>query len=247
MKNQNSVAKIQRLQEVVWTTLLGDIPAITFGPQLRNLVYRMMFAQLDSQVYIQNGVEFLGSKCLEIRKNVYIFKGVRIDGRGENNRIYLGNKVAIERNVDIGCLDHTSIYIDDETFIGPNVCIAGPGDIKIGKYCMIASHTGIYANNHNFAEPIEPIRYQGITRKGIVIEDDCWLGHGVTVLDGVTIGKGSVIGAGAVVTKDIPPFSVAVGIPATVVKSRIPKNLAPEDSPTELRTVRDLQVKNILL
>lgn len=47
---------------------------------------------------------------------------------------------------------------------------------------------------------------QGVTREGIVIEDDCWLGHGVTVLDGVTIGKGSVTLAGSVVTKDIPPF-----------------------------------------
>ncbi|MCX7595635.1 MAG: acyltransferase, partial [Fischerella sp.] len=66
---------------------------------------------------------------------------------------------------------------------------------------------------------------QGVTCKGIIIEDDCWLGHGVTVLDGVTIGKGSVIGAGAVVTKDIPPYSVAVGIPAKVVKSRISDEL----------------------
>ena len=54
-----------------------------------------------------------------------------------------------------------------------------------------------------------------------MIEDDCWLGHGVTVLDGVTIGKGSVIGAGAVVTKNIPPYSVALGVPAKVVKSRL--------------------------
>ncbi|MBD2357722.1 acyltransferase [Tolypothrix sp. FACHB-123] len=225
MNRQNYLAKIQRTQEVLWTTLLGDIPAIALGPQLRNLVYRSIFARLDSQVYIQNGVEFLGSNQIEISKNVFIFKGVRLDGRGENNRIYLGNKVAIERNVDIGCLDRTSIYIDDETFIGPNVCIAGPGDIKIGKYCMIASHSGIYANNHTFTNPLEPIRYQGITRKGIVIEDDCWLGHGVSVLDGVTIGQGSVIGAGAVVTKDIPPFSVAVGVPAKVIKSRISQEI----------------------
>jgi acetyltransferase-like isoleucine patch superfamily enzyme len=228
MRNQNYLAKIQRLQEVLWTTLLGEIPAIALGNQLRNLVYRSIFARLDSQVYIQNGVEFLGSNSIEISKNVFIFKGVRLDSRGENNRIYLGNKVAIERNVDIGCLDHTSIYIDDETFIGPNVCIAGPGDIKIGKYCLIASHSGIYANNHNFTDPLAPIRDQGITRKGIVIEDDCWLGHGVTVLDGVTIGKGSVIGAGAVVTKDIPPFSVAVGIPAKVIKSRVNQGIGDE-------------------
>ncbi|MBD2199197.1 MULTISPECIES: acyltransferase [Calothrix] len=225
MKKPKFSAKIQRFPEILLTTLLGDIPAIALGAKLRNLLYRSIFARLDSQVYIQNGVEFLGSNSIEICKQVFIFKGVRLDGRGENNQIYLGNKVAIERNVDIGCLDGTSIYIDDETFIGPNVCIAGPGNIKIGKHCMIASHCGIYANNHTFTNPLEPIRNQGITRQGIVIEDDCWLGHGVSVLDGVTIGQGSVIGAGAVVTKDIPPFSVAVGIPAKVIKSRVSEEI----------------------
>lgn len=226
MNHKRYSSKLQRLQELLLTTLLGDIPTIAFGPRLRNLGYRMIFAQIDSPIYIQNGVEFLGTSCIQIGKGVYIFKGVRIDAQGhENNRIYLGNGVAIERNVNIGCLEDTYIHIDEETFIAPDVCIAGPGDIKIGKNCMIAAHSGIYANNHNFADPMQLIKNQGITRKGIVIEDDCWLGHGVTVLDGVTIGRGSVIGAGAVVNKDIPPFSVAVGIPARVIKSRIAKGL----------------------
>ncbi len=223
---QNFLLKLPRLQELLITTLLGDIPALALGPQLRNLLYRRIFSRIDSRVYIQNGVEFIGADCIEISSGIHIFKGVRIDARGhQNNKIHLGHGIAIERNVDIGCLENTYIYIGDETFIGPGVCIAGPGHIKIGKNCMIASHTGIYANNHNFADPMTAIKEQGITRKGIVIEDDCWLGHGVTVLDGVTIGKGSVIGAGSVVTKDIPPFCVAVGVPARVIKTRMSKDL----------------------
>lgn len=219
-------SKLQRLQELLVTTFLGDIPTIAFGPKLRNLAYSKIFAQMSSPVYIQNGVEFLGTNCIAIGKGVYIFQGVRIDAKGhQNNRVYLANGVAIERNVNIGCLEDTCIHIGEETFIAPDVCIAGPGDIKIGKHCMIAAHSGIYANNHNFADPNQLIKNQGVTRKGIAIEDDCWLGHGVTVLDGVTIGKGSVIGAGAVVNKDIPPFSIAVGVPAKVIKSRIAKNL----------------------
>jgi acetyltransferase-like isoleucine patch superfamily enzyme len=226
MHNKQYSSKLQRSQELLVTTVLGDIPALILGPKLRNLAYRSIFAQMSTPVYIQNGVEFNGTSCIEIGSGVYIFKGVRMDARGDkNNRIHLGNRVAIERYVDIGCLEDTCIHIDEDTFIGPNVCIEGPGDIKIGKHCMIAAHSGIYANNHNFADSTEPMKYQGVTRKGIVIEDDCWLGHGVTVLDGVTIGKGSVIGAGAVVNKDIPAFSIAVGIPARVVKNRTGKDM----------------------
>ncbi len=226
MNSLKNFVQLKRFQQLLLTTFLGDIPTIFGGVKLRNFLYRTIFYRIGSSVYIQDGVEFISTDSIEIGNGVYIFKGVRLDGKGhENNRINLENGVVIERNVMIGALNNTCIDIDQDTFIGPSVCIAGPGDIKIGKHCLIAAHTGIYANNHNFADPTEPIKYQGITCKGIVIEDDCWLGHGVKVLDGVTIGKGSVIGAGAVVTKDIPPFSVAVGVPARVIKSRDGKQL----------------------
>ncbi|MBW4484855.1 MAG: acyltransferase [Tildeniella torsiva UHER 1998/13D] len=85
---------------------------------------------------------------------------------------------------------------------------------------MIASHCSMYANNHGFNDLTRPMHSQPLTTLGITIEDDCWLGTGVRVLDGVTIGIGSVIGAGAVVSRDIPPYSIAVGVPARVIKSR---------------------------
>jgi acetyltransferase-like isoleucine patch superfamily enzyme len=226
MNTESSLLKLQRLQEVLVIGLLGGLPTIALGPKLRSLVYRTIFARMGKPIYIQEGVEFFNASCIEVGNGAFIFKGARLDARGhQNNRIYLDNGVAIERNVSIGCLDNSYIEIGQETFIGPGVCIAGPGDIKIGKRCLIAANAGMYANNHNFADPTTPIKHQGITRKGVVIEDDCWLGHGVVVLDGVTIGEGSVIGAGAVVTKDIPPYSVAVGVPAKVIKSRLSKQL----------------------
>jgi len=222
MNHQQYSSKWQRFKELLVTAIVGDLPPIALGAKLRNLVYRHIFAHLGRQVYIQDGVEFLNTAAIEIGDSVYLFKGVRLDAKGHpDNKITLGNRVAVERNTDIGCLVNTCIQIDEDTFIGSDVCIAGPGDIKIGKNCLIAAHSGIYANNHIFTESMSPIKLQGVTRRGIMIEDDCWLGHGVTVLDGVTIGKGSVIGAGAVVNRDIPPFSVAVGIPARVIKSRL--------------------------
>ncbi|MEH1921131.1 acyltransferase [Nostoc sp.] len=226
MNNLKHFSKLKRFQQLLLITLLGDIPTIFGGVKLRNLLYRTIFCHIGSSVYIQDGVEFISADSIEIGNGVYIFKGVRIDGKGhENNRIHLENGVILERNVLIGALNNTCIHIGQNTFIGPSVCIGGPGDIKIGQNCLIAAQTAIYANNHNFADSTEAIKYQGITCKGIVIEDDCWLGSGVKVLDGVTIGRGCVIGAGAVVTKDIPPFSIAVGVPARVIKSRDGKEI----------------------
>jgi len=231
MNHGQHLSKLKRFQELLLTTFLGDIPTIFGGVKLRNFLYHAIFSRIGSSVYLQDGIEFIGTDSIEIGNRVYIFKGVRIDGRGhENNRIHLENGVIVEHNVVIGSLNHTCIEIGQDTFIGPSVCIAGPGNIKIGKQCLIAAHTGIYANNHNFTDPTQLIKYQGITSRGIVIEDDCWLGDGVKVLDGVTIGRGSVIGAGAVVTKDIPPFSVAVGVPARVIKTRDGKELVKTDS-----------------
>jgi acetyltransferase-like isoleucine patch superfamily enzyme len=78
----------------------------------------------------------------------------------------------------------------------------------------------LYPYNHGVA-PDKPIRQQPLESKGdIIIEDEAWLGVGVTVLDGVRIGKGAVVGAGSVVTKDIPEGAIAFGVPARVIRMR---------------------------
>jgi acetyltransferase-like isoleucine patch superfamily enzyme len=112
------------------------------------------------------------------------------------------------------------LEIGEDTLIGPYVCMAGPGSIKIGKDCMIASHASLYANNHIFTDRETPVRLQGLTCRSIEIGDDCWLGTGVRVVDGVKLGKGCIIGAGAVVTRSLPPYSIAVGVPAKVIGQR---------------------------
>lgn len=209
-----------RLRELLVTTPVGWIPTIALGVVIRNLLYRTIFKRMGTSIFIQDGAEFVSAASIEIGDRVYIFRGVRLDGRGQNSRICIRDQVVLERGVDIASGENCSIEIGKRTFIGPYTCISGPGHVKIGNDCLIAAHSGIVANNHNFADPVQKIQDQGVTRKGIVIEDDCWLGYGVKVLDGVSIGQGSVIGAGAVVTKDIPPYSVAVGVPARVVGSR---------------------------
>ena len=100
--------------------------------------------------------------------------------------------------------------------------ISGNGGVYIVNNVLIAAHCTLISANHNFNRIDIPICKQGETRKPIVIEDDCWIGTGVRILSGVRIGTGSVVGAGSVVNKDVPPFSVVVGVPARVLRSRRP-------------------------
>ena len=104
--------------------------------------------------------------------------------------------------------------------VNPFCVLYGHGGLTIGNGVRIAAHSVFIPANHNFDDLSKPIWQQAESRLGIVIEDDVWIGAGVRVMDGVRIGRGSVIGAGAVVTKSIPPNSVAVGMPARVVGQR---------------------------
>lgn len=97
------------------------------------------------------------------------------------------------------------------------------GRIILGNNVLTAANCMYVAYSHNYEDSDKPIMYQDCFDGDIVIEDDVWLGHGVTICAGVTIGKGSVIGAGSVVTKNIPAYSIAVGSPAKVIRSRIGK------------------------
>ncbi len=93
--------------------------------------------------------------------------------------------------------------------------------IKIGDNVLIGPNVVIRAADHNFDNIDIPINMQGHRSGRIIIEDNVWIGANVTIIRDVTIGTGSVIGAGAVVTKDVPPYSIAAGVPARVIKSRI--------------------------
>jgi len=212
---------LTRAKELLVTTCVDWIPLLAGGVFLRNFAYRLLFKKMGASVYIQDGAEFIGANNIEVGSESFIARDVSIVVRTPNSKVLIGSFVKLDQGVIVTpAKDNCWIEIGQHTFIGPYTCISGPGNIKIGKHCLIAAHSDIAAIDHIFSDPTEMIDKQGVARQGIVIEDNCWLGCGVKVLDGVTIGEGSVIGAGAVVTKDIPPYSVAVGVPAKVVRSR---------------------------
>lgn len=111
------------------------------------------------------------------------------------------------------------LSIGDYSGIGIKACINGP--VTIGKNVMMGQEVIIYTTRHNDNRIDIPMMEQGMGQVlPVRIGDDVWIGGRVIILPGVTIGNGCIIGAGAVVTKDIPPYSVAVGVPAKVVRHR---------------------------
>ncbi len=93
----------------------------------------------------------------------------------------------------------------------------GKGGVTIGNRVLIASHVAIVSQTHDYTK--HPMTESAVC-KPVTIEDDVWLGTHASIMPGVKIGRGAVIGAGAVVTKDVEPFSINVGVPARKVGQR---------------------------
>jgi len=92
--------------------------------------------------------------------------------------------------------------------------------VEIGEHCMLANGCFVTDANHRFDDPDTPVPWQGFTSKGPTrVGDNVWLGANVVVTSGVTIGDRCVIGANSVVTTDLPPFSIAAGVPAKVIRT----------------------------
>lgn len=144
---------------------------------------------------------------------------VSADGGGQGGRIVVGKHSTLDTGVILRANGNT-ISIGNNSRINPYCMIHGGGGVKIGNGVRIGSHSVITAANHIFDDPTMPIYLQGESEKGIVIEDDVWLGAGAKILDGVVVATGTVVGAGAVVTKSTPAYSVVAGVPAEVIRMR---------------------------
>jgi acetyltransferase-like isoleucine patch superfamily enzyme len=147
--------------------------------------------------------------------------------------VIIGSHTSLGRNLWLSCGRISEAHslgwfeIGEYSYIGPNGVMGAGGGIKIGNHVQMGPNVTITAENHRFDNPDRLMDEQGVSHQGVVVEDNVWIGGRVTILDGVTIGRGSVIGAGAVVTQSIPPYSIAVGMPARVLRSR--KSTAEEE------------------
>jgi acetyltransferase-like isoleucine patch superfamily enzyme len=216
-------ARASSLPRYVWDgtvlSLCGWMPGLP-GVALRAIAYRLIL-RVRGLPAIEPGVRLRRPEDITLGDGVFVESGVLLEaGPG-------GIAIDDDAMLRCGCilqvynhrgLPHAGIRIGRRTFVGERALLRGQGGITIGENVLLGPGVQVLAINHVFTDGARPIRDQGITAAGITIENDCWIGAGAIVLDGVTIGRGACIGAGAVVTQSIPARTLAVGVPARVIR-----------------------------
>ncbi|KKN56572.1 hypothetical protein LCGC14_0570840 [marine sediment metagenome] len=215
-----------KLRFVGWDTTDVFITLITIAAYvIRGTYQRFYFNNARGLVMVGKGVTLRYSNHLLAGKDLIIEEYAEVNCLSTRN-VTLGDRVTIGRNAIIrpsnsyGGPIGEGMKIGNNSNIGAYNYVGCSGFIDIGNDVMIGPRVGLYAENHNFSDTNIPIKDQGVTKKFIKIEDDCWIGANVIIVAGVTIGRGSVVAAGSVVTKDVPPYSVAAGSPSSILKKR---------------------------
>jgi acetyltransferase-like isoleucine patch superfamily enzyme len=134
--------------------------------------------------------------------------------------LILGRWVHVGDGTSLRCHEGC-LTIGDKVVFGRNNVVNTYLDISIGAATIVADMVYVTDFDHVFADASLPIKDQGIVKAPVRIGADVWLGTKVSVVRGTTVGDGCVVAANAVVTKDLAPYSIAVGVPARVIRSRL--------------------------
>lgn len=182
----------------------------SFLKRLRNYIHSFRFAILTGnkkRLFLEKPFFVYGHKYIKIGHSFNARSGFRIEciEKYEENtftpQVCIGDNVSFNLNCHVGAIN--KIIIGNNVLIGSNV--------------LITDHS--HGNNSLSQIDIQPIKRPLYSKGPVIIEDNVWIGEGVCILPNVTIGQNSIIGANSVVTKDIPPYSIAGGNPAMVIKS----------------------------
>jgi acetyltransferase-like isoleucine patch superfamily enzyme len=197
----------------------------TFAKIFRGGGRRLFLKQAKGLFLVGKGVQISHGKHITCGKNVKFEDFSEIHGLCSDGLVF-GDYVTISRGVMIRPSSYygndlgKGLVMGEHSSIGPYGYVGCSGMITIGKNVMFGPKCSLFAENHNFSDIEKNIKSQGVNQKGITVEDDCWIGSNVVILDGVTIGKGSVIGAGTLITKDVPAGSVVMDKREKRIKER---------------------------
>ena len=158
---------------------------------------RELFRKLGENVVFEAGALVFHAENVSVGSNVYVGHYSILDGyhKGE-------------------------LLIGDDVWIGPQVFLHGAGGLFIGDRVAFGPGVRIITSYHREVGWVKPILDSPLEFASVTIGQDCDVGVGTVILPGVTVGRGVQIAAGAVVTRDIPDYVVAVGVPAAVVRQR---------------------------
>jgi acetyltransferase-like isoleucine patch superfamily enzyme len=169
------------------------------------------------------------AKGVELGRNVNLGPGVdfnlggsyrnTLQQEGSKGHIRIGDQGWIEKGAVLWAFDGL-IRMGKNVFVGPYVTIYGHGGVEIGDDALISMKVTILSSNHQIPSRSRHIRWESSELLPTKIGRDVWIGANAVILGGVTIGDGCVIGAGAVVTKDLPSYVFACGVPAREIKRR---------------------------
>lgn len=190
----------------------------------RSIVIRFKFKKCGKNLFLGKNVKIKHKKRVKISNNCTIEDNVYINALSKNG-ITMADNVKIGRN---SIIEGTGVLTDlgDELIIKKNVGISANafisfrGKIEIGENTIIGPGLNMHSENHKFTNN-KLIRNQGVNKLGIIIEENCWIGSNVTILDGVIISSGTVVAAGSVVTKNTEKNTIVGGVPARFIKNRI--------------------------
>ncbi|MET1258515.1 acyltransferase [Flagellimonas sp. DF-77] len=190
---------------------------------IRGLWGKLWLIKAKGLFFRGKGVRVKQRKLFSAGRNLILEDGVYINALSEKG-IRFGDNVTIAKKSTLICTGviaqkGTGISIGDNSAVNAYSFLGGQGGIRIGNGVIMGPHVKIFSENHVFDDASKLIKDQGVTRKGVVIGDDCWIGAGVSILDGVTLENRTIVAAGSVVTKSFPGNCVLGGVPAKVLKN----------------------------
>ena len=192
-----------------------------YAQKLRVEYYSRKFKRMGENVKIGKGVKIVNPEYIEIGDNVTICDHCTLIARGEGG-IVVDDFVVLNDRVylDTESPEWGYIRIGKHVYIGTGTTLFGHKGLEIGERALLAQNITLTPYSHIYDDPDDFIIMQGGHMEKVTLGRDCYIGMGVCVMYSGNVGDGSIVGAGSVVVKPIPPYSVAVGCPAKVIKER---------------------------
>ena len=192
-----------------------------YAAAVRVKYYRSQLKFMGEDVRIGAGVKIVNPQYISLGNGVVVGDGCTLIARGPGG-ITLEDRVALQDRVylDTERVEEGYIRIGRSSYIGTGTTLFGHVGLEIGDHVLMAQNITLTPYSHVFEEPAIDIIKQGGHTAKVVIGRDVYIGMGVNIMYSGGIGEGSVIGAGSTVVKPIPPYSVAVGTPARVIRKR---------------------------